>query len=168
MVYYIQGNKINYTYKELEFMNNKLIYRVCTDSESKAKIENRTNIPGANNSFTGFWTTKEEDAQKLWKDRDNSCYELEGGGTEARIFQTTLDNVILESDFKKFKCNHDSRYDDNEIFVIEIKDTSKIIQIKEKGEKPIVSYKSSKGLTLKQILQDIKDQEEKNKKEMLK
>jgi hypothetical protein len=110
-------------------MKEQLIYRVCTDSELNAKIEDRTNVPGANNSFTGFWTTKKEDAQKLWQDRDNSCYELEGGGTWARIFQTTLDNVELEQDYKKYKCNHDSRYDDNEIFIIKIKDESKIIQI---------------------------------------
>ena len=105
------------------------IYRVRTFSDSEQKIEGTVNLPGWRNSNTGFWTTKPECAIQIWKDRNEACYLYSGGGTWSRIVETDISNVVT-ADPGKYKTSHDDRYDDGEIFVVAVKDETKIRKIR--------------------------------------
>ncbi|HFD2052231.1 TPA: hypothetical protein ACF2DE_002962 [Clostridium perfringens] len=103
------------------------IYRVCMLQEIDAKIESRINLPGGKFGYTGFWTTNIECAKKIKTTRDKICtWEINGGDSWASIVQTTLDNVDINPDFKKYKSGHDNEYDDGELFVKSIKDENLI------------------------------------------
>lgn len=117
------------------------IYRVRTFSESEQRVEGLINLPGWRNSNTGFWTSNLNSAINIWQDRNEACFLYSGGGTWARIIETDISNVVTADDPSKYKSSHDARYDDGEIFVVAIKDETKIKKLerdfltKRKGEK---------------------------------
>jgi len=105
------------------------IYRVRTFSESEQRIEALINLPGWRNSNIGFWTTKLDCAIRLWKDRNEACYLYGGGGkTWAGIVETNIINVVT-ADPSTYKTSHDDRYDEGEIFIVAVKDETKIKRI---------------------------------------
>ena len=106
------------------------IYRVRTFSDTEQQIESTINLPGWRNSNTGFWTTKLDCALRIWQDRNKSCFLYNGGGgTWAGIVETDITNVVT-ADSSTYKTSHDDRYDDGEIFVVAVKDETKIKRIR--------------------------------------
>lgn len=106
------------------------IYRVRTFSNVEEKIESTINLPGWRNSNTGFWTTNLDCATRIWRDRNKSCILYNGGGgTWAGIVETDITNVVVTDDITKYKSSHDDRYDEGEIFVVAVKDETKIKRI---------------------------------------
>lgn len=105
------------------------IYRVRTFSDTEQHIESTINLPGWRNSNTGFWTRNLSCAINIWRDRNEACYLHSGGGTWARIVETDISNVVTANP-APHKTSHDDRYDDGEIFVVAVKDETKIRKIR--------------------------------------
>ena len=85
-------------------------------------------LPGGDITYTGFWTPNLECAMNIMGARHMSMYELDGSYSNAMIFSTTLDNVVVDNTLiSKFKSGDDLNFDNDELFVVEIKDMSKVI-----------------------------------------
>lgn len=103
------------------------IYRVCTLSKVDEKIEASIgNLPGWRNSFTGFWTTSFQEAKSLLDARNEAAVAATNGLSWSVIVETDIENVVIDDDHEKYKVSHDSKYDSHELFVLKIRDESKI------------------------------------------
>ena len=104
----------------------KIIYRVmCLEGEEDCYD---LLLPGGNITYTGFWTPNLECAMNIMGARHMSMYELDGSYSDAMIFSTTLDNVVVDNNLiSKFKSGDDLNFDNDELFVVEIKDMNKIV-----------------------------------------
>lgn len=88
---------------------------------------------GSSKTYTGFFTTSLKDAKNILSFLHES-YFIDTAHTEyeypAVIIQTTIDNCVTLKDFKHLKTYHNILFDENELFVTEIKDF-KLIKILE-------------------------------------
>lgn len=98
------------------------IYRIINP---KGEPWNSGSLPGNNSTLTGFWTPHLECALNLLIDINEEALIQCGGYSWCKLLSTTLDNVT--TDKIPFKSGDNERYDKDEIFVVTIKDESKVI-----------------------------------------
>lgn len=108
--------------------NLKKVYRIINEEGIL-----HSNLPGNNPGFTGFWSESIMDARELLLANNQCALEECGGYSWCRLISTSLDNVVLDDSLAKTKkSGHSDLYDSNEVFVKEVIDTSKIVDLTEK------------------------------------
>lgn len=105
------------------------IYRVRTTSKDLEKIEGSINplFPGWRSSLTGYWTKNFFDALQILNNRHNS---VPGGGLSWSVISVTmLDNVVTDEELKEKMKGGNAPFDFHELFVVEVKDEDKILDV---------------------------------------
>lgn len=107
------------------------IYRVRTPDKDREKIESSINPlnPGWRCSLTGYWTKDFFDALEILNSRHDYAWQLGGGLSWSVISITTLDNVVIDEELKKKMKEGNASFDFHELFVVEVKDEEKVINV---------------------------------------
>lgn len=107
------------------------IYRVRTPDKDREKIESSINPlnPGWRCSLTGYWTKDFFDALEILNSRYDYAWQLGGGLSWSVISVTTLDNVVIDEELKKKMKEGNASFDFHELFVVEVKDEEKVINV---------------------------------------
>lgn len=84
---------------------------------------------GCSKTYTGFFTTSIEDAKNILNFL-NESYLLDTAFQEDKypsiIIETEMKNVVIEEEFEHLKTYNNPRFDQNELFVKEVKNLTKL------------------------------------------
>ena len=107
------------------------IYRVRTPDKDRERIEGAINPlnPGWRSSLTGYWTKSIFDAIEILNSRHDYASHVDGGLSWSIISVTTLDNVVTDEELKEKMKGGNAPFDFHELFVVEVKDEDKILDV---------------------------------------